>query len=127
MLSLPLVGVALFGFFTPGRYRDRPTLGNSNRLFFRMAEHQISLGLDGGFNTAPAVVPNLRDEIATVWGLPLGQRVEICLTGAERSAVSGVLELLHAPDFPWDKHQPLRLAIAGFVFSSRDVDRWTQI
>lgn len=129
MLSLPLVGVALprLYFFTLGRYRGRPTLGNSNRLFSRVAEHQISLGLDGGFNTAPAVVSELQDEIATAWGLPIGQRIEICLKGAQRSAVSGLLELLQAPDYPWDRHQPLRLAIAGFVFSSRDIERWTQI
>lgn len=92
-----------------------------------MAEHQTSLGLDGGFSPAPAAVPELRDEIASAWGLPLGQRVEVCFKGAERSAIRGILELLRAPDFPWDQHQPLSLAIAGFVFTSRDIERWTQI
>jgi hypothetical protein len=90
-----------------------------------MGEHQISLGLDAGFNAPPPVVPELRDEIAAVWGVPLGQRVEICFRGGERSAVIGKLELLRAPDYPWDRQQPLKLAIAGLVFSSREIDRWT--
>jgi len=102
-------------------------LGNSDRLFFRVDEHQISLDLDPGFNTAPAVVSELRDEIAAVWGLPLGQRVEVCFRGGERSAVTGILELLRAPDYPWDPHQALHLGIAGFVFSSREIERWTKI
>jgi hypothetical protein len=126
-VSLPLVGVALLrlSFFTLGRYRGRPTLGNSNRLFSSVDEHQISLDLDMGFQPAPVLVPELRDEVATLWGYPLGQRVEICFRGGERSAVTGKLELLRAPDYPWDRHQPLKLAIAGLVFSSRDIDRWT--
>jgi len=90
-----------------------------------MGEHQISLGLDAGYQPAPAVVPELRDEIAAAWGLPLGQRVEICLRGGQRSALSGVLELIGAPDYPWDRRQVLQLAIAGFLFSSREIERWT--
>ena len=100
-------------------------MGNSNRLVPSLGEYQISLGLDAGFNTPPAAVPELRDEIAEAWGLPLGQRVEVCFRGGERSAVTGLLELLHAPDYPWDRHQPLQLAVAGLVFSSRDIERWT--
>lgn len=65
-----------------------------------MGEQQTSLGLEAGFNTAPAVVPELRDEIAAVWDYPLGKRVEVCFKGGERSVVTGVLELLRAPDFP---------------------------
>jgi hypothetical protein len=126
-LSLPLVGVALFRLviFTLGRYRGRPTLGNSNRLFSSVDEHQASLGLDAGYQPAPVVVPALRDEIAAAWGYPLGQRVEICFRGGQRSAISGRLELLRAPDYPWDPRQPLQLAIAGFVFSSREIGQWT--
>ena len=90
-----------------------------------MAEQQISLGLDTGFQPAPVVVPELREEITAAWGFPLGQRVEICFRGGQRSAISGKLELLRAPDYPWDPHQPLQLAIAGFVFSSREIGQWT--
>jgi hypothetical protein len=92
-----------------------------------MNEQQISLDLDVGYQTAPAVVPALRDEIAATWGLPLGQRVEICLRGGERSAVTGILELLRAPDYPWEARQALQLGIAGFIFSSREIERWTII
>jgi len=92
-----------------------------------MAEHQISLNLDPGFAAAPAVVPEIRKEIAVAWGLPLDQRIEVCFRGGERSAVTGVLKLLRAPDYPWDPHQPLQLSIAGFVFSSREIERWTKI
>jgi hypothetical protein len=49
-----------------------------------VSEQQISLELEVGYQTAPTVVPALRDEIATTWGLPLGQRVEICFRGGER-------------------------------------------
>jgi hypothetical protein len=91
-----------------------------------LSEHQISLGLDTGYNPEPVVVPDLRDEIAAAWGLPLGQKVEVCFRG-ERSAVTGTLGLLKAPDFPWDPHQPLKLGIAGLIFSSREIERWTKL
>jgi hypothetical protein len=92
-----------------------------------VGEQQISLGLDTGFTAEPPVVPELREEIAAVWGYPIGKRVEVCFKGAERSAITGVLELIRSPDYPWDRHQPLQLAVAGFVFSSREIDRWTAL
>jgi hypothetical protein len=125
-LSLPLVGVALFrlSFFTLGRYATAQPWATPT-AFSSVAEQQISLGLDTGFQPGPAVVPELRDEIAIAWGFPLGQRVEIGFRGGQRSAISGKLELLRAPDYPWDPRQPLQLAIAGFVFSSREIGQWT--
>jgi hypothetical protein len=92
-----------------------------------MSEQQISLELSVVYSAAPAVVPKLRDEIAQTWGLPLDQRVEVCFRGGQRSAVTGFLELLSAPDYPWNPRQMLQLQIAGLVFSSRDVARWTII
>lgn len=92
-----------------------------------MDEQQISLDLDVAYGAAPAVVPELRDEVAQLWGLPLGQRVEVCFRGGQRSAVTGILELLSAPDYPWNPRQLLRLQIAGLVFDSRDIERWTKI
>jgi hypothetical protein len=89
-----------------------------------MAEHQSDLRLDVGYEPAPAAGPELRDEIAAAWGLPLGQRVEVSLRG-ERCLLRGVLELRQAPDYPWDGRQALQLAVAGFVFSSRQMERWT--
>jgi hypothetical protein len=89
-----------------------------------MAEHQTNLRLDVGYEPAPAVVSELRDEIAAAWGLPLGERVEVSLRN-ERCALRGVLELRRAPDYPWDGRQALQLAVAGFVFSSREMECWT--
>jgi hypothetical protein len=92
-----------------------------------MAEHQISLGLETTHTTEPAVVPELRDEIAQAWGLPLGERTEVCFRGSQRSAITGILELLTSPEYPWNPRQPLQLRIAGFVFSSRDIGSWTRL
>jgi hypothetical protein len=89
-----------------------------------ISEHQINLGLDIGFSSEPAVIPELREEIAQVWSLPLGHRVEVCFTCSQRAAITGTLELLTSPDYPWDPHQPLRLRIAGLVFSNREIECW---
>lgn len=92
-----------------------------------MSEQQISLGLDATHTSAPAVVPELRDEIALAWGLPLGERTEVRFRGGQPDAITGVLELLTAPDFPWNPRQALQLRIAGFVFSSREIESWTRL
>lgn len=128
-LSLPLVGVARLTvvFFITWSLTRPINPGQLQPPFFSVSEQQISLELDVGYQTAPVVVSQLRDEIAATWGLPLGQRVEICFRGGERSAVTGILELLRAPDYPWEPRQALQLGIAGFIFSSRDIDRWTII
>jgi hypothetical protein len=89
-----------------------------------MAEHQTDLRLDVGYDPAPAVVSELREEIAAAWGLPLGQRVEVSLRN-ERCTLRGVLELRRAPDYPWDGRQALQLVVAGFAFSSREIECWT--
>lgn len=90
-------------------------------------EHQFSLDLDVGHSPAPAAIPELCDEIARAWGLPLGERVEICFRRSERAAITGVLELVSSPNTPWDPRQPLRLRISGFVFDSREIERWTRL
>jgi hypothetical protein len=92
-----------------------------------MPEQQTSLGFDLPHNPAPSVVPELRDEIAQAWGLPLGERVEVTFCNGQLDAITGVLELAAAPDFPWDPHQPLALRIAGYGFSSRDIAGWTRV
>jgi len=88
-----------------------------------MAEHQSSLKLGIGYETAPAVESSLRQEIASAWGLPLGECVEVSLR-TERCALRGILELQSAPDYPWDGRQPLKLSVAGFGFSSREIESW---
>ena len=94
-----------------------------------MVEQQTSFPLEIAYSPAPAAAPELRDEIAQLWALPLGQRVEVCLRGrgATPSAATGTLELQSAPDYPWNPKQPLRLCVAGLEFSSRDIERWTKV
>ena len=94
-----------------------------------MPEEQTSFSLEIAYSPAPATPPELRDEIAQLWALPLGQRVEVCLRGhgATPSAATGKLELRSAPDYPWNPKQPLHLGVAGLEFSSRDIERWTKI
>jgi hypothetical protein len=92
-----------------------------------MPEHQISLGLDATHTTAPKAVPELRDEIAQAWGLPLGERIEVRLRDCQCDALTGILELVSPPDFPWNAREPLHLRIAGFPFSSRVIQSWTKV
>ena len=91
-----------------------------------MTEHQTSLPLEAGYHPTPAV-PDLRDEIARAWGLPLGERVEIGFRDGAVTAIVGVLELAAAPGYPWNPRQPLQLRVAGFGFSSREIERWTRL
>ena len=108
--------------YTGSETRPTPTT-----VFLNMGEHQDSLDLDVSYNREPTVIPELRDEIAHTWGLPLGERVEVCFRGSQRAGITGVLELLSTPDYPWDARQPLQLRMVGLVFSSREIERWTRI
>ena len=92
-----------------------------------MGEQQIRLELEISSSAASAGPSDIRDEIARAWGLPLGQQVEVCFRGSQRAAITGTLELLSTPNYPWDPHQPLQLRIAGFTFDSREIERWTKI
>ncbi len=92
-----------------------------------MGERQISLELEISYSAASAGLSDIRDEIARAWGLPLGQRVEVCFRGSHRAAATDTLELLSAPNYSWDPHQLLQLRIAGFTFDSREIERWTKI
>jgi len=87
-----------------------------------VTEHQISIDLDAGFHPASAIVPELREDVAAFWGYPIGQRVEVCFGGGQRSAVTGKLELLRAPDYPWDRRQPCTWPSQA-SFSTREIDR----
>ena len=92
-----------------------------------MSEEQIDFGFDAIPGTPPAVAPDLRDEIAGVWNMPLGERVEVWFRDGQLDRISGVLDLHRAPDYPWNPRQPLQLRISGFAFSNRDIAHWTKI
>ncbi len=90
------------------------------------SDAQLPLDFDVIPALQPGPVPHLRDEIARVWGLPLGVRVEITFRPAYPvPAATGILELRAAPDFPWDPHRPLALRIAGCDLTTRDIERWS--
>lgn len=83
---------------------------------------------ESGRTESVEVLPQLRDEIARIWGLPLGERVEITFRPSfALPSASGILELHSDPAYPWDSHQPLALRAAGCDFSSRDIERWKLI
>lgn len=92
-----------------------------------MSADQLALAFDSSPVPQPGVVPHLRDEIARVWGLPLGERVEITFRPAfSVPAITGRLELRASPArYPWDPHEPLSLRVAGCDFTTRDIERWT--
>lgn len=82
-----------------------------------------------GQSASAEPLPHLRDEIARVWGLALGERVEVTLRPSfPVPAITGRLELRASPTrYPWDPHEPLALRVAGCDFTSRDIERWTLV
>ncbi|MBK9990211.1 MAG: hypothetical protein IPP19_05595 [Verrucomicrobia bacterium] len=87
------------------------------------SQEEFFLGETSG-GEASAVASDIRDEIAQVWGLPLGCVVTLSVRGQERIELRGRLELLAAPGFPWDRNQRLRLKLAGVIFFSTEIERW---
>lgn len=92
-----------------------------------MPEQQTHLGFDASHSAPPAVIPELRDEIAQAWSLPLGERIQVRLRDSQCDTLTGTLELAAAPDFPWNPRAPLQLRVAGFAFSSRDIAQWVRL
>ena len=92
-----------------------------------MPEHQFDFAFDPTDSSEPAIGGDLRDEIAGVWGLPVGERIEVFFRDGQLDSITGALELAAAPDYPWNPRQPLQLRIAGFVFSTRDIEHWARV
>jgi len=68
----------------------------------------------------------LVSEIAQIWGLPIERKVRIHLKDGENLPVlDGRLELVSAPDLPFDRRQALNLRVRGYVFSSQAVSGWS--
>lgn len=89
------------------------------------ADDQLALAFDSSPQLVPGPIPHLRHELARVWSLPLGERVEIAFRPAfPLASIVGVLELRASPDTPWNPRQALALRIAGQDFTSRDIDHW---
>jgi hypothetical protein len=65
------------------------------------------------------------EEIATLWGIPVGQRVHVALREHSLSDLDGRLELARAPDLPLDRREALFLCIGTIEFSSRQIIAWS--
>ena len=71
------------------------------------------------------LAPNLTDEVARVWGLPVGRRARVTLRGHAVDELTGLLQIAGLPDLPFDARQPLRLRIGRENFTSRQVTGWS--
>jgi len=92
-----------------------------------MLPRQTEFDLGVSYDPVPQVPLSLHSEIARAWRLPLRECVEIRLRDNSIPALRGPLELLTAPDYPWDPRQPLSLRIAGYTFHSHEIESWTQL
>jgi hypothetical protein len=64
-------------------------------------------------------------EVATIWSLPIGEPVQVFLSGHHFSELRGRLELARAPDLPLKAQAPLALRIGVIEFSNRQIVGWS--
>ncbi|HEY0944169.1 MAG TPA: hypothetical protein VGD81_02850 [Opitutaceae bacterium] len=69
----------------------------------------------------------LFEQISTTWGVPLRRPVRLRLRDQSIPELTGILELVRAPDLPLDKREPLRLRLKGIEFTHRDISEWTAL
>ena len=79
---------------------------------------------------APSIeLPDFRtgfyQEVAQIWNLPLGQRARLELREHDLPEIAGVLELVRAPDLPFNSREPLRLCVGSISFLSSQVASWS--
>lgn len=96
-------------------------------------DEQLSLFGDlsgGGGGDAPLLpgftdlAPELADEVAAGWGLPIGKKARVTLRGHQLEALAGWLQLEGLPNLPFDGREALRLRIGRDMFTSRQVAGW---
>lgn len=73
------------------------------------------------------LAPELADEVAAVWGLPVGRRARVTLRGHAVDELCGLVQVAGLPDMPFAAHKPLRLRIGHEEFSSRQVTAWSVV
>ena len=73
------------------------------------------------------LAPELADEAARVWGLPVGRHARVTLRGHAVDELSGLVQIAALPDLPFDGRKPLRLRIGHEEFTSRQVTGWTLV
>jgi len=89
-----------------------------------MAHKQQSLDLNFNVPAEPPESLGIQEEVASVWGLPIGKFVELNLRTGSIRTLRGKLELNTAPDFPWNAKEVLNLKINKVSFRSRDIEHW---
>jgi hypothetical protein len=73
------------------------------------------------------LAPELADEVAAVWGLPVGRRARVTLCGHVVDELSGLLQIAGLPELPLDARRVLRLRIGHLEFTSRQVTGWSAL
>jgi hypothetical protein len=71
------------------------------------------------------LAPSLTDELAQVWGLPLGRKVRVELRHHQVNGLTGMLQAAGLPDLPFNARAPLRLRIGHMDFNSRQIVTWS--
>ena len=82
-------------------------------------------------SAADIVPPDFRGqfyrEAASVWQLPVGEKVHILLRDHDVPEVVGRLELECAPDLPLNAREPLHLLAGGVSFRSTQISSWSLV
>ncbi len=65
------------------------------------------------------------EEVSALWQIPVGQMVQVDLTGHNLSHLEGRLDLAHAPELPLNRREALALRIGTIEFSQRQVSAWS--
>lgn len=71
------------------------------------------------------LAPSIADEVAAVWGLPVGRRVRVELRGHAVPGLLGLMQVAGLPDLPFDARRPLRLRIGHEEFTSQQIGSWS--
>ncbi len=73
------------------------------------------------------LAPELADEAAAVWGLPVGQTARVTLRGHAVDELTGLVQIAGLPEPPLDAGKTLRLRIGREEFTSRQVAGWSLV
>jgi hypothetical protein len=79
-------------------------------------------GWPGG--EATSLLPTLDEEIAALWHVPIGKRVDVSLRRHDLTGTRGRLEIARAPDWPFNPRQPLALRIGHVGFTHQQIESW---
>ena len=73
------------------------------------------------------LAPELADEAAAAWGLPVGRVARVTLRGHAVDELTGLVQIAGLPELPLDARKTLRLRIGREEFTSRQVTGWSLV